>query len=274
MTVHGCSWLGPVGGLVHVPCPADLKVEWDLPSSVFRPMSGAATVYEAPEARRVWSIDLGLLTDSEGVALRQLLDPLYGRRALTWAHISTHASATNMLTPRQVTFAAGTWTGAATWVPQAETVDGSAFAGVQLAAPGSVVTLAAHPAIPNRAHTAAMYARSRDAVTPVVFDVVWRDIAAAVLRTDTASVITGQGALERVILPNLTPPAGAVTYELRVSGAIQAAWPTVTLSGVVLPFALGAGCSDVTADIPDVQLLQAWPDRAPLTSATLTVREL
>jgi len=238
-------------------------------------MSGAATVYEAAEARRVWSIDLGLLTDAEGVALRQLLDPLYGRRALTWAYISTHASATNMLTPRQVAFAAGTWNaGSALRLADVRTADGTAFAGLQLVNAGASVVFAKHPAIPGRAHTFSVYGHSRTSITQTVLAVVWHDSAGTALRTDTAGAIRNGAVLERVVLSNVTPPSGAVTYELHLQGGDVFAWPAVTLSSTALPFALGGGCADVTADIPGVQLLQAWPDRAPLTSATLTVREL
>lgn len=194
-----------------------------------------------------------------------------------WVWVDPYAQVTNMFSPEQSVLLPGSWVGADSYEGGTAVTTDGVFAVRTLTslAGGSMDFgyrdgVADHPAVvPGTPVTASVFARGAGSV-----HLAFLDWAGAVLGAELPAVYSHAG-LSRVSV-TATPPDGAATARLRVTGASQTAMPALTWTSDLAEWSTGHGCNRVVIQGLSESVSYATTSALGLrrTGLNFTVREV
>lgn len=235
------QYLGPLGGLVRVPCASELQVSRDSRYRVSMSVEGVARAQLAPTPLpRLWSLAVGAespgaLDIVEGFALG-----LYGRGPFTW--VPDDAAALSALTPAQ---SALRNLGPEFAPAGPVTVDGVSLpVSASVSVPSSWRGLVDVPVVPGVPVTASVWVQSATGA-PIISTgwIVGGSIPA------TESVTGSSGGMWQRLSWTGVAPAGASQLRLGVRSSVTAvAGPQVTYTTAPVPYAMGRAASSVIVE--------------------------
>lgn len=236
------GYLGSLGRMVPIVCPADLSVEPVRAGEVQTTLGGRRFYRSAPRGHRSWSLRSSELDGPGDLAPVALFaNGAWGDGPFWW--LSPWAARVNVLTPggsvlRYADRAGGTVSGPVqandgTWFPSSAVSPAGGVTGV---ARGYARTYVAVPK--GLAYTASLYVSAGQSVRVSEFD----SSLGAVLASRTSSAGAGSG-LRRV---SVTATAAASTDALRldVLGAGTCAGAAISLTPSLAPWGVGDGCAE------------------------------
>lgn len=238
------AYLGPAGGLVPFRCPSAVGINTDRAQSFKTTLAGRVKVQQGPVTRRQWQVELGSATPQEIANLQALVEA----GTPPWVWVEPYAQVTNLFTPEQSTLASGTWSGSGMSEAGAVTVGGIQSPRSVAHADGGRVTLgfrdgvaARPPVVPGVPVSVSAYVRGAGWLV-----VSWRGWDGGELSSEPVSY--DHAAMRRVSLTNRTPPAGAASAEVSISGMRQAAMPCLSWTSEAPAWSIGRGCTRAVAE--------------------------
>lgn len=235
------QFLGPLGGLVRVPCVSDLQVSRDPRYRVSLSVEGVARAQMLPRPLpRTWVLsadleDPGALDIVEAFALG-----VYGRGPFTW--VPDDAVALSVLTPAQSALRnLGTEFAAAGPV----TVQGVSLpVSASVSIPSSWKGLVDVPVVPGAPVTASVWVQSATGAPIISTGFV---VGGGIPATESVTGSLG-GTWQRLTWSGVAP-AGASQLRLGVRSSVTAvAGPQVTYTTGPVPYAMGRAASSVIVE--------------------------
>lgn len=266
------AYLGPLGLLASFKCPSASSSDQSRPATYRTTMGGRVKAQRGPLSRREWSVDIGTATPGQVANLLSIVEA----GTPPWVWVEPYAPVTNLLTPEQSVLAAGTWSG--TGVVEggsAVASDGVISPRTLLHATGASMGFALRdgaidspPVLPGVPIVFSVYIRGAGSLT-----ISYRDWSGAILTEPNVSY--SNAAFARASYQS-TPPAGAASAHVRVSGALQAGNPALTWTPDVAEWSLGRGCNRAVVDGLSEALQLAVVDEPSLrrSGISFTVREV
>lgn len=267
-------YLGTLGRLVELKCPADQATPADDVFTFTRTLEGRVKAQARPLSRRQWSVRAGKTsTPKEVGALAAFAAGEWGRGPFIW--VSADAPVTNLLTPEQslcdpsTLFSAGvTATG-----PLSLGVDG--WAGRSFTNPAPVTPFyfgsEAAPVVPGQLVTASAWVVGAGSGVRVR----WVDSAGVFISTSSSAGSGGAGVAKRVSVTAM-PPANAAGAQVQATNASQAARPALTWTDTLFEWSDGQGCPKAVISGLDRQLVLALrdPNYGRYADASFTITEV
>lgn len=268
------AWIGPVGGLVEVlQYKGGLSVETARPSSTKATLGGRVKVQRGPRSRRVWSASVDGVSPVEAAGLLSL----EAGSTPPWVWVDPYAQVTNMLSPEQSVLSAGSWFGADAYEGGAAvTADGLLAVRTLTSLAGGSMDFAYRDGAPDYPAvvegvpvTGSAYVRGTGSV-----HVEFLDWSGAVIGTEFTATYT-HGDLARASV-TATPPEGATSARLYVTGASQAAMPALTWTPAVAGWSTGHGCNRAIVEglSEAIEFASATDPDMRWQSLNFTVREI
>lgn len=230
------TYLGPVGSLIEIKCPAELNISGGRAVSLTRTLS-RQKAFMARAGSREWSAQLSEATTPGQVSGLSWLAE-FGNPPFVW--YPPDATVGNILDPAVAALAParhnglegalvevepGVWVKSA--VPNGSTTLGMPYRGS---------SLDPIPIIPGRPLTISAWLQGSDAG----IGLVWRDIQGNTVSSGGTRPSQNLAKLTRVSR-TVAPPLGAVTVSL-ILHCQMAAGPAVTLTDAMTPYSPGKGC--------------------------------
>jgi len=238
------SYLGHLGGLAPIKAPASLRDGAERPMSFRTTLGGVRKGQHGQRVHRSWAVTLPPATTPEDAAtLAAFVAGEFGTGPWWW--LDPWAQVTNLTSPRGGALEVGTLAGA-TLAGAVDLGEGQ-VAGRHLLTNGATVDLP-HvkgapefvPVLPGVPVTVSAW------VDGGMVEPVFRDLADAVVEVGDGSVATGSG-WQRVFA-TATPPAGAASVQIRVTGANRATRPAITWTDHLLGYHAGQGAPHVVVN--------------------------
>ncbi len=267
------AWIGPVGGLVEVlQYKGSLSVATARPTKAQTTLGGRVKVQRGPRSRRVWDASVDGVSPAEAAGLLSL----DAGSTPPWVWVDPYAQVTNLLSPEQSVLAAGTWSGTGVLEGgSAVAPDGVRAQRTVLHATGGSMGFALRdgaidspPVLPGMPITYSLYVRG----TGSLF-ISYRDWSGAILTEPGVSYSNATFARSSF---QSTPPAGAASAHVRVTGALQAGNPALTWTPDVAEWAVGHGCNRAVVEglSEAIQRASATDADGRWSSLSFTVREV
>ena len=267
------AYLGSLGSLVRVECPADQSKNTERPTRYLNTLGGSTFAQVGPRTKRSWDVRLPRVSTPAEVATWQaFVEGEHGHGP--WWFVPEMAATTNVMSPRgsvldspqvgtslnggPIVLSDGQRSGRSLLV---ESTDTNVFLPRVDGASEYV------PVIHGIPVSASVWARGPSPRLRVQF----YDSSFEVL-----TVVTGAsgGAGARILEANNVPvPMGAVAALLRVDGVTNVARPSITWTDAVRPWAVGAGAPKVHVAGFSEDVTLAVPGRE-MVGAALTVQEV
>lgn len=236
------GYLGSLGRMVPIVCPADLSVDPVRAGSVTTTLGGRRFYRSAPRGHRSWSLRSSKLDGPGDLAPVALFaNGGWGDGPFWW--LSPWAARVNALTPSGSVLAhAGLAGGVSagpvqaadgTWFPSSAVAPAAGVNGVGRSA------LRMYTAVPTGTpYTASMYVSAGQRVRVSEFD----STLGATLRSVESATVSGVG-LSRVAVSS-TAGAGTTALRVDVLGAGVCAGAALNLTRTPTPWGMGDGCED------------------------------
>ncbi|MDQ0854777.1 hypothetical protein QFZ79_002888 [Arthrobacter sp. V4I6] len=233
------AYLGPIGGLIPLRGMKASAVTSVRDSTDKVTLGGRLKIQRGLRSRREWSVSThGLLRPQDTAGLLAL----DAGGTPPWVWVDPYAQVTNMFTPEQSVLRPGTWGG--TGVVEggsAVAADGVMAVRTILHASGGYMefgyrdgVLDSPPVIPGIPITYSLYVRGEGSL-----NLSYRDWSGAALSERNDAYSHSTFARES---RTTTPPAGAASVYMWVTGALQAGNPALTWTPAAAEWGLGHGC--------------------------------
>ena len=238
------AYLGQKGALLAFKGPSVSSSEQSRPASYRTTLGGKVKAQRGAASRRQWSVDIATATPGEVGALLALIEG----GVPPWVWVEPYAQVTNLLTPEQSSLAPGTWSGpGAVEGGTAASPDGVTAVRTLIHPSGGAMGFALRdgavdgpPILPGVPIAYSVYVRGSGALT-----ISYRDWSGATL-TDRAQTYSNPTFSRASFLS--TPPEGAASVHLRISGALQAGNPAVSWTPDLAEWSPGRGCNRAVVD--------------------------
>lgn len=258
------SYLGPLGGMIRLPCVSEIRAERESRYRVSTSVEGVATAQLLPRPLpRSWAVssdieDPGMLDVIEAFSLG-----LYGRGPFTF--VSCDAARLNVLTPAQ---SALTRTGPEFALTGPVTVQGQPLpVSASVSVPSSWRGLVDVPVVPGTPVTASVWVQSATGA-PIITTAFFQGAS----MTGTNSVTGANGGMWQRLSWSGVAPAGASQLRLGVRSSVTAvAGPQVTWTRQPVPYAMGRGAESVIIESASSVPIYL---PGPYSSGSYTVREV
>jgi hypothetical protein len=269
------AWIGPIGGLVEVRCPAALAPSTSRPTSYRTTLGGVRKAQVSQRTQHGQQVALSFTRPQDVANLYAIVEGEFGAGPFWW--VDPWATHTNLLAPRASMLEVGTWSTDGVVVESgAVALPGGGCAGrsLSLANPAGTVFFPRYaggsdnvPVLPGKPVTGSVYALG----STVTVRVQWLDAAGTAAGSVSAQTSSPAG-LTRCSV-TAVPPSNAVACYVAVTGASILARPAVTWTDGVLPWHVGQGMPRVVIDAVAGDVVAAW-DGLQGQTATFAVTEV
>lgn len=268
------SYLGQLGRLVKLKCPASQSIDTAERYSYSQTLEGRVKAQVRPLSRRSWGVNVSTATPAEVGTLMAFAQGEWGNGPFVW--VAEGAAVTNMLTPAVASCgpAAASYSAGASVVGPLALPDGS-WAGRSLlnSTPSSALYFGPPtvPVIPGRLVTASAYLVGAGAKCGVQFYT-----AAGVYISSASSAQAGVAGVATRLFITATVPATAASCIVYGTLSTQGARPALTWTPQVMEWGEGQGCDKALISPPSRSLVLALDDPrgGRYTDASFTVQEV
>lgn len=267
------SYLGTLGRLVKIECPASQNIDTSERYSYSRTLEGRVKAQVMPLARRSWDVNVNAATPSDVGTLMAFTHGEWGNGPFVW--VAEGAAVTNMLTPAVASCGPEAVRAAAVTVVGPLLLPDGSWAGRSLAnaTPGSWLMFGPStvPVIPGARVTASAYLLGAGAKVGVQFL-----NAAGSPITQFTSTASGVAGVATRLSVTATVPALAVSCVVYGANASQGVRPALTWTPQLMEWGDGQGCDKALISAPRRNLVLALDDPrgGRYTDASFTVQEV
>lgn len=267
------AYLGSLGRLVELKCPATQAVGSDEAFTFSRTLEGKVKAQTRPVSRRVWSLQVSTATPQEVGTLAGFTSGEWGRGPFIW--VSPDAPVVNMLTPEQASCDPAIITAGSVSKTGPLALPEGGYAGRSLfnsdPAVNLVFGLQVTPVLPGQPVTASAFLVGAGSKVGISFQA-----ADGSQISSTLSTASGVAGIATRLAVTVTAPANAVSARVYGSNSTQGARPAITWTDRVFEWGDGQGCPRAVVSSLSRDLVLALRD--PLfgrySDASFTITEL
>lgn len=238
-------YLGTLGRMVGIKCPAQQSVEPEDRYSFETTLEGRRKAQRRSIGRRSWLLQLSdASTPADHGSLMQFIEGAWGSGP--WVFVSADAPVTNLLSPAEAScVSAPPMTGISLGGPVDLGADG--WAGSSIVASDPEVnmeiytSLTSTPVVAGVPVTGSAWIQA-GTVSPAYLRLYWHDPSGGTIMVSTSRPVLVSEGMVRVAVTD-TPPSGATSVQAVALRAIRLAKPVVTWTGEMFDWAAGEGCN-------------------------------
>ena len=265
-------YLGTLGRLIEIKCPTALQSSRSGGFAFSTTLEGKVKAQVLPGGRRVWDVGLGQLTTPQDLrVLEQFTSGAWGSGPFVF--VPADAPVTNLLTPQAADCdpAVGMLVANRPDGPML-TPDGWAARSIRHETSQGTIQFGTvgrgAPVIPGQPVTAAAYVRGGGARVQLI----WLNTQGAIVGSAQSTV---RATLNEVVRSHVTrtPPEDAVACRVQAVSCVQATWPTLTWTDLLLGHSPGHGCEAAVVHGVSKDVVHAT-DTQQFYSAGFTVTEV